>query len=125
VKNLGTKPKAKVTSIDEYLAGLPDEPRAALQRLRKTIRATAPRAEECISYGLPAFRLAGKLLVAFGASSNHCSFFPMSGTIVEAHKGLLKNYETSKGTVRFTPGKPLSAAIVRTLVRARIAENRR
>jgi uncharacterized protein YdhG (YjbR/CyaY superfamily) len=121
---MASKPGAKVTSIDDYLSRVPDDQRTALEMLRKAILAAAPRAEECISYSLPAFRLDGKLLVAFGASSNHCSFFPMSGTIVEAHKNLLKGYETSKGTIRFQPGKPLPAALIRTLVKARIAENR-
>ena len=66
---MADKPK----TIDEYLAGLADDKRAALERLRKTIRATAPRAEECISYRLPAFRLDGKMLVAFGAAAKHCT----------------------------------------------------
>ena len=110
-------------SIDEYLAGLSDEKRAALERLRKIIRAAAPKAEECISYRLPAFRLNGKPLVAFGAAANHCAFYPMSGSTVEEHKDELKEYETSKGTIRFQPDKPLPAALVRKLVKARIAEN--
>lgn len=114
------KPKAK--TVDEYLAGLSDGQRAALERLRRTIRAAAPNAEECISYQLPAFRLNG-MLVAFGATSNHCAFYPMSSSNVEAHRAELKDYETSKGTIRFQPDKPLPAALVRKLVKARIAEN--
>jgi len=113
----------KVTTIDEYLAGVSAEQRAALQKLRKTIRAIVPKAEECISYQLPAFRLDGKPLVAFGAGANHCAFYPMSSTTVAAFKEDLKGYDTSKGAVRFAADKPLPAALVRKLVKARIAEN--
>jgi uncharacterized protein YdhG (YjbR/CyaY superfamily) len=117
------KGRSGTTAIDEYLAGLPDDTRAALERLRKIIHAVAPRAEECISYGLPAFRLDGKPLVAFGASRNHCALYPMSGAAVGAHESELKDYSTSKGTVRFQPDKPLPAALVRKLVKYRMAEN--
>ncbi len=110
-------------TIDEYLATVSDDKRAALDRLREIIKATAPKAEECISYQLPAFRLDGKMLVAFGATANHCAFYPMSSTTVQAHKDELKDYDTSKGTIRFQPDHPLPAALVRKLVRARIAEN--
>ena len=72
----------KPKTIDDYLASLNGDKRAALERLRKVIRATAPKAEECISYGLPAFRLNGRPLVALGAAANHCAFYPMSGSTV-------------------------------------------
>jgi uncharacterized protein YdhG (YjbR/CyaY superfamily) len=114
--------KGSPKTIDEYLAALPDDKRAALESLRKTIRAAAPKAEECISYQVPAFRLDGKMLVAFGAAANRCAFYPGSFP-VEAHKDELKNYDTSKGTIRFQAAKPLPATLVRKLVRARIAEN--
>lgn len=114
---------AKPKNIDEYLAVLSDEHRAALENLRKTIKAAVPKAEECISYGLAAFRLNGRPLVAFGATKSHCAFYPMSSSTVEAHKDDLKGYETSKGTIRFAADKPLPAALVRKLVKARIAEN--
>jgi uncharacterized protein YdhG (YjbR/CyaY superfamily) len=113
---------AKPKTIDEYLAGLPDEQRVALERLRKTIRSAAPKAEECISYGLAAFKQDG-MLVGFGASAKHLSFYPMNSTTVKAFKDNLKGFETSKGTIRFQPDKPLPAALVRKLVKARIAEN--
>jgi uncharacterized protein YdhG (YjbR/CyaY superfamily) len=113
----------KSKTIDEYLAALSDDKRAALEKLRKTIRAAAPKAEECISYQLPAFRLNGKNLVAFGATANHCAFYPMSGSTVEAHKDELKAYDTSKGAIRFQACDPLPAALVQKLVKARIAEN--
>ena len=115
------KIKAKFTTIDEYLAALSKDKRAALARLRKIILAAAPRAEECISYQIPAFRLDGKMLVWFGATANHCTFYP--GAVVEAHKDELKAYDTSKGTIRFQADDPLPAALVRKLVKARIAKN--
>jgi uncharacterized protein YdhG (YjbR/CyaY superfamily) len=117
------KGKRKATTHDEYLTALPDDKRASLGKLRRTIQAAAPRAEECISYQLPAFRLDGKVLVLFGATANHCSFFPGSGTAVEAYKGNLKGYRTSKGTIRFAADKPLPARLVRKIVKYRIAEN--
>ena len=122
-KPVGPRPrtKAKIKTVDEYLAALSSDKRAALEGLRKTIRAAAPRAEECISYQLPAFRLNGKMLVWFGASANHCAFYP--GAVVEAHKDELEEYDTSKGTIRFQPDNPLPATLVRKLVKARIAKN--
>lgn len=113
----------KPTTIDEYLAAVPADQRAALEKLRKAIQASAPEAEECISYGLAAFRLDGKALVGFGAAASHCAFYPMSATTVGAHRDDLAGYDTSKGTVRFPANKPLPAALVRKLIRARIAEN--
>ncbi len=110
-----------VRSVDEYLAGVDDEKRAALEKLRRAIRAAAPAAEECISYQLPAFRL-GKVLVGFGATSKHCAFYLFSGSIVDAHADDLEGYDTSKGTIRFQPNKTLPAALVRKLVRARMTE---
>ena len=107
-------------TVAEYLAALSKEKRVALQGLRRTIRAVIPKAKECISYGIPAFRLDGKVLVWFGAGANHCSFYP--GAVVRAHQKDLKGYDVSKGTVRFQPDKPLPAALVRKLIRARIAE---
>lgn len=114
--------KTKTNTIDEYLAALSDDKRAALETLRQTIRAAAPKAEECISYQLPAFRQDG-MLVAFGATAKHCAFYLMSSSTVEAHEDDLKDYDTSKGTIRFQADKPLPAALVRKLVKARIAEN--
>lgn len=110
-------------TIDEYLAALPADQRVALERLRQIIKATAPQVEECISYRLAAFRLGGRMLVAIGATARHCAFYPMSATTVEAHRAELDGYDTSKGTIRFQPNQPLPAALVRTLVKARIAEN--
>jgi len=114
---------AKAKTIDEYLAALDPGQRAALEKLRQAIRAAAPKAEECISYQVPAFRQDG-FLVAFGAAKKHCAFYP-GAFAVEAHKGELKRYDTSKGTVRFPADKPLPVALVRKLVKARIADMRR
>jgi len=111
----------KPQTIDEYLAPLSSEKRAALERLRKAIRSAAPGAQECISYGIPAFRLGGRLLVAFGAAAKHCAFYP-GARPVEANKGELEAYDTSKGTIRFPADRPLPAALVRKLVKTRIAE---
>ena len=112
---------AKPETIDEYLAPLSSEKRAVLEKLRRAIKSAAPKAEECISYQLPAFRLGGRFLVAFGAAANHCAFYPGSFP-VKAHKKELKAYDTSKGTIRFPVGSPLPATLVRKLVKTRIAE---
>jgi uncharacterized protein YdhG (YjbR/CyaY superfamily) len=109
----------RAETIDEYLAQLSDDQRAALERLRRAIRAIVPRAEECISYQLPAFRLDGKVLVWFGAGAKHCAFYP--GGLVPEFERELKDYDTSKGTIRFQPDEPLPAALVKKLVKARLA----
>ncbi len=112
-------PRAKPASVTEYLDALSADKRAALEKLRRTIRAALPGAEECISFQMPAFRYQGKVLVWFGAATNHCSFCP--GGVVDALKDELEGYDVSKGTVRFQPDKPLPATLVRKLVKARIA----
>ena len=108
-------------SVDEYLKNLPEDQRAALERLRRTIRAAAPDAEECISYNVPGFRLEGRLLVSYGAARRHCSFYPGAHPI-RVHRGELAGFSTAKGTVRFQPDRPLSAGLIRKLVRTRVAE---
>ena len=112
---------AKPKNIDEFLAQISVDKRAALEKLRRDIKSAAPKAEEIISYGVPAFRLGGKMLVAFGAATNHCAFYP-GAFPVAAHKEELKVYDTSKGTIRFQADSPLPATLVRKLVRTRIAE---
>jgi uncharacterized protein YdhG (YjbR/CyaY superfamily) len=114
--------KAKPQSIDEYLAPLSKEKRATLEKLRKTIKAAAPKAEECISYGIPGFRLSGKLLVSFGAAAKHCAFYPGAYPL-KANKDDLKKYDASKGTIRFPVDSPLPATLVRKLVKSRVAEH--
>lgn len=111
------------TTIDEYLATVCDDKRAALEQLRRTISAIVPDAEECISYRLPTFRLHGKLLVAFGAAAHHCAFYPMSSATIDAFKDELTDYSTSKGTIRFQVDHPLPEALVEKIVKARIVQH--
>jgi uncharacterized protein YdhG (YjbR/CyaY superfamily) len=115
---MGTRPR----TIDEYLAGTSVASRAALEKVRAAVRAAAPKAEECIAYGMPALRLDGKCIAGFRAAAGHCSFHPMSGATVATLGEELAGYDTSPGTVRFPPERPLPAALVRKLVRARMAE---
>lgn len=111
--------------VDKYLAAVSEPARSILNTIRATIRsAVPPEATEDISYGIPAFKYKGAL-VWFAAFSKHCSFFPGSLAVIAAFEDELKNYQTSKGTIRFPADKPLPAALVRKLVRARIAENER
>jgi len=112
----------KPTTIDEYLSGLGEDQRAALQKLREIIRSAAPDAEECISYQMPAFRQNG-MLVGFAAARNHCSLYAWNGTSVGLFAEELRNYDTSKGTIRFTPDKPLPETLVRRLVEIKVAKN--
>lgn len=109
-------------TVDKYLAGVPKEARETLQHLRRMIKAAAPKAVEVISYGIPTFKLGGRMLVSYAAFKEHCSFFPGAAPI-KAHEDDLKSYETSKGTIRFPVGKPLPAALVKKLVKMRIKEN--
>lgn len=111
-----------MTDIDEFLAGLPEERRSALEGLRRTIAKAAPEAVEAISYGVPAFKYRGRPLVSFGAGKQHCAFYVQSPAVMEAHRDELVGYETAKGTIRFAPGEPLPADLVTKLVKARIAE---
>ncbi len=113
---------APAKDIDSYLASVPKDARAVLEKLRKTIAAAAPKATEGISYGMPTFKYNG-LLVAFAAFKNHCSFFPMSRTVMVAFRDDLKRFDTSEGTVRFGIDRPLSGTLVRKMVKARIREN--
>jgi uncharacterized protein YdhG (YjbR/CyaY superfamily) len=118
-----TAPSANVDipkTHDDYLAAVSDDKGAALEALRKSIKAVAPEAEECISYQLPAFRLNGKLLVAYGAAKNHCAFYP--GSVVKALEDELNDYDTSKGTIRFPADKPLPPVLVRKLIKLQIAK---
>jgi uncharacterized protein YdhG (YjbR/CyaY superfamily) len=117
-----TKKRTPPKSIDDYLAALPEDARAALENLRKTIKAAAPKATEVISYQIPAFKHHG-LLVSFAAFKNHCSFYPMSPDVMRAHAADLKGYDISKGTIHFPADRPLPATLVRKLVKARIVEN--
>jgi uncharacterized protein YdhG (YjbR/CyaY superfamily) len=111
-------------TVDAYLAAVPEPARSTLNKIRATIRSTVPpEATEGISYGIPAFKYKGAL-VWFAAFSDHCSLFP-GASVIAAFKNELKAYQTSKGTIRFPVDKPLSAALLKKLVKARIAENER
>jgi uncharacterized protein YdhG (YjbR/CyaY superfamily) len=109
-------------TVDAYLGALPKAARAALQKLRKDIRAAAPRAEELIAWSMPAFKQ-GKLLVGYAAFKDHCSLFPMSLAVMHRFATELKDYSTTKGSIHFTASKPIPSTLVRKLVKARIAEN--
>jgi uncharacterized protein YdhG (YjbR/CyaY superfamily) len=120
-----SKAKTGKKAVDEYIAGVPQPARSTLKKVRAVVRSAAPRgATETISYQIPTFRYKGGL-VAYAAFSNHCSFFPMSMAVIRAHKSDLKNVDTSKGTIRFPLDKPLSATLVKKLVKARVAQNER
>lgn len=120
--NKKTATNAPPKDIDDYLARVSPEARATLEKLRKTIQSAAPKAVETISYQIPTFKYQGRMLVSFAAFKDHCSFFPGAAPLVE-HKDDLKGYKTSKGTIRFPIDKPLPAALVKKLVKTRIAEN--
>jgi uncharacterized protein YdhG (YjbR/CyaY superfamily) len=116
---------AKLKTHADYLDSVSEEQRAALEKIRAAILAAAPKAEECFSYGLPAFQIDGKPLAGFAAAAKHCAFYPMSGSIIEVHQDVLANYDTSKGTIRFPAEKSLPDALVKKLVKARMAEIKR
>src|ERR1043165_1007374 len=114
-------PTTKPKTVDPYLRRLPAAQRKALRGLRALIESAVPDGEETISYGIPAVRLNGRMLVWFGAAKNHLSFFP--GGIVQDFPEIKARYETSKGTMRFTPERPLPVTVVRNLVKAAVARN--
>ena len=120
----GSAAKASVApkDVDEYLAGVPEPARSTLNKMRATIRsAVPPEATEVISYRMPAFRH-NRVLVWFAAFSDHCSLFP-TAAIIEKFKNELKPFSTSKGTIQFPTNKPLPLAIIKKLVKARVAQN--
>lgn len=115
------KKRTAPRNVAEYLAGVPEPARSTLKKVRAMIRSAAPaEATECISYGMPAFKHKG-VLVWFAAFSNHCSLFP-TAAVVEAFKGDLTGFPTSKGTIQFPTDKALPGTLVKRLVRARIAQ---
>jgi len=111
-----------VRDVDDYLSRVPERLRRPLEKLRQTIRTVAPDAVEVISYQIPTFKYQNRMLVSYAAFTEHCSFFPGAGP-VEAHQNELKAFQTSKGTIRFSPEQPLSATLVKKLVKTRIKLN--
>jgi uncharacterized protein YdhG (YjbR/CyaY superfamily) len=122
--NRGSTAKGKRApkNVDEYLSGVPEPARSTLNKMRAAIRsAVPPEATETISYRIPAFKHKG-VLVWFAAFSNHCSLFP-TASVVEAFKNELKGFSTSKGTIHFPTDKPLSTALIKKIVKARVSQN--
>jgi uncharacterized protein YdhG (YjbR/CyaY superfamily) len=118
----GSAPKGKGApkSVDDYLAGVPQPARGTLNKIRAAIRSAAPpEATEVISYGIPAFKHNG-VLIWFAAFSNHCSLFP-TAAVIEKFKSELKGFTISKGTIQFPTDKPLPPALVKKMVKARVA----
>jgi uncharacterized protein YdhG (YjbR/CyaY superfamily) len=120
--NSSPKSTAVPKDVEEYLAGVPEPARTTLEKVRAAIRSAAPReATEALSYRIPTFKYKGALM-AFAAFSKHCSLFPMSLAVMKAFQSELKGFDTSKGTIRFPVDKPPSPALVKKMVKARIAE---
>lgn len=117
-------PASKPLDVEAYLAKIPEPARSTLETIRATIRSVVPaEATEGLSYGMPAFHYKGAL-VAYAAFKKHCSFFPMQASLIDEMKDELKGYRTSKGTLQFPQDKPLPAALLKKMVKARIFENR-
>jgi uncharacterized protein YdhG (YjbR/CyaY superfamily) len=112
----------KAETVEDYLAALPDDARATLEKVRSAIL-PAPGAIEKIGYGMPGFYLDGRPVAYYAAFKEHYSFFPASGGVVSALSNELQRYEVAKGTIRFPIGRPLPASLVKKLVKAKIAEN--
>src|ERR1039457_5351887 len=109
--------------VEAYLAAVPEPARSTLEKVRATISSIVPpETTEALSYGMPSFRYKGGL-VAYAAFKDHCSFFPMNASLIDTMKEELKGYRTSKGTLQFPVDKPLPAALVKKMVKARIADN--
>jgi len=113
---------ATKTTVDQYLAEVPEPSRTALDQLRETIRSVAPDATETISYRIPTFKYRGRSLVAYGAFKGHCSLFPMSMSVIDAHEEELRPYRAAKGTIHFQPDQLLPKALVRKIIKERMKE---
>lgn len=112
------------SSIDEYLSTVPEDRRRVLEELRTRIRSLVPAAQECISYRMPAFRLDGVVIAGFAATVKGCSYFPFSGTTLKTLARDLGGYSQTKSALHFSGDKPLPAALVRKLIKARINETK-
>jgi uncharacterized protein YdhG (YjbR/CyaY superfamily) len=111
-----------MSSFDEYLATVPDPQKAEFERIRQLVRSTVPDAEEATSYGMPAFKYKKRPLLGFRASKNHLSVFPFSPQAIDAARDALAGFDLSKGTVRFTPDKPIPEPALEQLLRHRLLE---
>ena len=117
------KNRTAAADVEAYLEKVPEPARTTLNKIRAAIRAAAPKeATETISYGMPAFRYKGAL-VGYAAFKNHCSFFPMSASLLDEFQADLEGHRTSKGTLQFPMDKPLPAALIKKMVKARVAQN--
>jgi uncharacterized protein YdhG (YjbR/CyaY superfamily) len=116
------RPSRPVASIDAYLATLDVERRDLLASLRRTIRAVLPTASECISYGMPAFRVEGHVVAGFQATARGGSFYPFSGSTLDALGEALDGFSRTKSALHFSADRPLSTALVKRLLEARLAE---
>ena len=105
--------------VDRYLASLEEPKRSTLDALRRTILDIVPEAEQCISYGVPAFRLQGKVIAGFAAFKNHLSYLPHSGSVFPELGDTISHYKTSSGALRFRAGRPLPKALVKKLIAIR------
>jgi len=114
----------KLSTIDDYLKSVPEDRRGALEDLRVKIRSVVPNAEECISYRIPAFRLNGVVVAGFCATAKGCSYLPFSGSTLKTLARDIKRYDQTKSSLHFSPDEPLPAALVRKLIKARIAETK-
>src|SRR5271163_41118 len=120
-RNSGAKRKTPPKSVEEYLSGVPEPARSTLIKMRAAIRSVVPpAATETISYRIPAFKTE-RVLVWFAAFSDHCSLFP-TAAVIEAFKSDLTRFSTSKGTIHFPTNKPLPTALIKKLVKARVAQ---
>jgi uncharacterized protein YdhG (YjbR/CyaY superfamily) len=110
-------------SVDDYLADFPDDSRAVLERLRRTIKAAAPEATETISYNMPTFKQNGRFLCSYAAYKNHFSLYPASSAVMDEHGKELEPYFSGKGTLRFTAENPIPDALLKKIVKTLIREN--
>jgi uncharacterized protein YdhG (YjbR/CyaY superfamily) len=124
-KAVAKKPPTKKTApktVDGYIAAAPKEQRAALERLRKSIKAAAPKATEGLSYGIVGFKQNGKYVVYFGSWKSHIALYGAGGSVIDAHRAELKPYVQSKGTIQFPADKPIPYVLITRIVKARVAE---
>ena len=117
IETMATDPR-----VDAYLDALPQDQRQALQHLREEIRRVVPEAEETISYDMPAFNVRGKFFVSYAGWKRHCSLYPMTDSFRAEHAAELEGFGGTKGSVHFTPERPLPDAVIEELVRARLAD---